>query len=108
VRPFGLGNRAFDSYVVYFSVLVSALSLGVKVGIGVSSNCENCAMGGEGFGLLQGLLDLWLRQWWWVCFGLDLGIGIIWHRVCDLSHGRRVCHLGSWWRLRMVSCGIMI
>jgi hypothetical protein len=32
VRPLGLGNGVFDSYVIYFSVIVPALSLGVKVG----------------------------------------------------------------------------
>jgi hypothetical protein len=33
VGPFGLGKGAFDNYVVYFSIVISALSLGVKVGI---------------------------------------------------------------------------
>jgi hypothetical protein len=52
VRPFGLSNGAFDSYKVYFSVVISTMSLGVKVGVGTSGNCENCAVGGEGIWLL--------------------------------------------------------
>jgi hypothetical protein len=52
VRPFGLSNWAFDSYLIYFSVVVSVVSLCVKVGVGTSGNYENCVMGGEGIGLL--------------------------------------------------------
>jgi hypothetical protein len=44
VRQLGLGNGAFDIYVIYFSVIVLALSLGVKVGIGTSDNCKDCAI----------------------------------------------------------------
>jgi hypothetical protein len=33
VRPFGLGDEAFDSYMIYFSVIISLLSLGVKIDI---------------------------------------------------------------------------
>jgi hypothetical protein len=33
VRPLGLGNGAFDNYVIYFSVVVSTLSFGVNVSI---------------------------------------------------------------------------
>jgi hypothetical protein len=44
VRPFGLGNWVFNNYMIYFSVIVSALSLGVKVGIGTSGDCKDCAM----------------------------------------------------------------
>jgi hypothetical protein len=61
VRPLGLGNGVFDSYVIYFSVIVPALSLGVKVGIGTSGNCKDCAMGWKGFVWLLGFLDLWWR-----------------------------------------------
>jgi hypothetical protein len=61
VRPFGLSDGAFDSYMIYFSLVISALSLGVKVGVGASSNCEDSTMGGEGIGLLGRLLDLWQR-----------------------------------------------
>jgi hypothetical protein len=59
VGLFGLGNGAFDNYVVYFSIVISALSLGVKVSIGTSSDCQDCAVSGEGVSLLRGLLDLW-------------------------------------------------
>jgi hypothetical protein len=33
VRPLGRGNGTFNSYVICFSVVVSVMSLGVKVGI---------------------------------------------------------------------------
>jgi hypothetical protein len=33
VRPLSLGDGAFDSYAIYFSVVVLVLSLGVKVGV---------------------------------------------------------------------------
>jgi hypothetical protein len=65
-------------------------------------------MVGEGIRLLQRLLDLRRRWWWWISFGLDLGIGVIWHWVCDLWYCRRVCYLGSWRRLGLVGCGIVI
>jgi hypothetical protein len=77
VRPFGLSNWAFDSYMIYFSVVVSALSIVVKVGVGTSDNCGDCAIGGEGIGLLRSLLDLWQWCWRWIGLGLDLGIGVI-------------------------------
>jgi hypothetical protein len=52
VRPLGLGNGAFDSYVIYFSVIVPALSLGVKISIGTSDNYKDCVISWEGFILL--------------------------------------------------------
>jgi hypothetical protein len=78
VRSLGLGNGTFDSYVIYFSTIVLALSLGVKVGIGTFNNCKDCAMSWEGFILLLGFLGLW-RRWggglascfiWGDCFAL--------------------------------------
>jgi hypothetical protein len=79
VGPFDLSDGAFDNYVVYFSVVISALPISVKICIGTSSNCEVCAMGGEGISLLRGLLDLRRRWWrWWTGFGFDLGVGVIW------------------------------
>jgi hypothetical protein len=57
VGPIGLSNGAFDSYMIYFFVVISALSLSVKVGIGTSGDCEDCAMSGEGISLLWGLFD---------------------------------------------------
>jgi hypothetical protein len=61
VRPLCLGNGAFDGYVIYFSIIVSTLPLGVKVGIGASSNCKDCTAGWESFVLLLEFLDLWQR-----------------------------------------------
>jgi hypothetical protein len=62
VRPLGLGYRAFDSYVIYFSVIVSVLSLGVKISIGDSGDCKDCATNWESFILFLGFLNLWQRQ----------------------------------------------
>jgi hypothetical protein len=108
VRPFGLSDGAFDSYMIDFPIVICALSLGVEFGVGVSGNCEDCAVGGEGFKLLWGFLDLW--QWWWrrVGFCLDLRIGVIWHWVCDLWHNWRICYSWSWRRMWMVGCGIVV
>jgi hypothetical protein len=61
VRPLGLGNGAFNNYMIYFSVVVSTMLLFVKVGIGAHDDCKDCAMSWEGFGLLLVLLDLWHR-----------------------------------------------
>jgi hypothetical protein len=63
VGPFGLGDWAFDGYMVNLSIVISVLSLGVEISVGASGNCEDCAMGGEGFGLLRRLLDLWQSLW---------------------------------------------
>jgi hypothetical protein len=84
VRPLGLGNGAFDSYVIYFFVAVSMLSFGVKVGIGSPYDCKDCAMSWEGFSLLLGFSDLWRRWRRWVGFGFDLGADVILRWVGDL------------------------
>jgi hypothetical protein len=86
VRPIGLGDRAFDSYVVYFSVVVSALSFSVEVNVGSFGDYEDCAVGGEGIRLLQRLLNLWQRWGWWIGFSFDLSIVVVWHWVCDLLY----------------------
>jgi hypothetical protein len=33
VRPFGLGNEAFDDYMIDSSIIVSLLPLGVKISV---------------------------------------------------------------------------
>jgi hypothetical protein len=33
VRPFGLGDGAFDIYMIYFSIIILSLSLGVEISI---------------------------------------------------------------------------
>jgi hypothetical protein len=58
VGSFGLGNGAFDGNVIDLPVIVSLLPLGVKINVGASSDCEDCAMGGKTFGLLQRFTDL--------------------------------------------------
>jgi hypothetical protein len=39
--PLGLSDEAFDDYMVYFLIVISALPLGVKVGVGTSGDCED-------------------------------------------------------------------
>jgi hypothetical protein len=79
VGPFVLSNGAFDSYVVYFSIVISVLLLGVEISIGTSGDCEDCVMGREGIILLLVFLDLWRRWGRWVCFSFNLRVGVIWH-----------------------------
>jgi hypothetical protein len=68
VRPLCLCNGAFDGYVICLSVIVSALPLGVKIGVGTSGNRNDCAMGWESFALLLRFLILWWRLWLWIGF----------------------------------------
>jgi hypothetical protein len=58
VRPFGFGYWAFDNHMVDLSVVVSLLSLIVKISVGASSNGEDCVMGGKVIILLCRLTDL--------------------------------------------------
>jgi hypothetical protein len=58
VGQFGLSDGAFDNYMIYFSIVISTLSFGVEISVRTARNCEDCAMGGEGFRLLRGFLDL--------------------------------------------------
>jgi hypothetical protein len=74
MRPLGMGDWAFDNYVIYFSEIVSALSLGIKIGIGAPDDYKDCVVSWEGFGLLLGFLDLWRRWRWWVGFDFYLGV----------------------------------
>jgi hypothetical protein len=75
VGPFGLGYGALDD-MINLPIVTFELSLGIKIGVGTSDDCEDCAMGGEGIRFLRRLLSLWR---WWVGFDLDLRIGVIWH-----------------------------
>jgi hypothetical protein len=63
VWPLGLGDGAFDGYMVYYSTVISTLMLSVKIGVGTSGDCVDCAMSGEVVILLLGFLDLWQRWW---------------------------------------------
>jgi hypothetical protein len=74
-------------------LIVYALSLGIKIGVRTSGDCEDCVVGGDSVGLLWRLLDLWWRWWQRVGFGLDLRIDIVWHWVCDLWHCRMIYYL---------------
>jgi hypothetical protein len=77
MEPLGLGNGAFDIYMIDLPIIVSALSFRIQIGVGTPGNYKDCVMGGEGVGLLWRLLDL--RRGWWqgVGFGLDLRIGVV-------------------------------
>jgi hypothetical protein len=77
VRPFGLSKGTFNNDVIDLPVIVVALSLGVKVSVRISDNCEDCAVGRKGVGLLHRFLDLGWRWRWWVGFGFDLGVGVV-------------------------------
>jgi hypothetical protein len=79
---FGLCNGTFDDDMINLPVIITMMSLGVEVGIGISCNCMDCAMCGESISLLRSFLDL--RWRWWIGFGLDLRVGVVWHVVCDL------------------------
>jgi hypothetical protein len=92
VRPLGLGNGAFDNYVIYFSVIVATLSFGAKVGIRTSVDYKDCGMSWECFILLLGFLGLWRRWGWWIGFIFDLGV-IVLHWVGNLQNcwGYLIC-----------------
>jgi hypothetical protein len=55
---FSLGYRAFDGNEIDLSVIVSALPLGVEIGVGASGDCKDCVVGGETIGLLRSLTYL--------------------------------------------------
>jgi hypothetical protein len=78
MRPFCLGYRALDDYVIYFSIIVSALPLGFKIGIGASGGYKDCIMSWESFILLLGFLDLRWRWGWWIGFVFDLRVVFHW------------------------------
>jgi hypothetical protein len=105
--PFGLGNGAFDSYMIDLPVIVCAISW-YQNRCWNPRNCEDCATGGEGVRLFWRLMDLWQMWWWRVGSSLDMRIGVVRHWVCNLWHCRRICYLWGWPRLSMVGCGIVI
>jgi hypothetical protein len=82
VGPFGLGNMTFADDVIDLPMVITTLSLGVKIGIGTSGICEDCAIGAEGIGLLW---RFWDSRWrWGIGFGFGLRVGVVWRGVCDL------------------------
>jgi hypothetical protein len=93
VGPLGLGNGSFNNNVVNLHVIVSTLSLGIKISIGASDDCKDCAMSGESSILLLGFLDLWRRWRGWVGFGFDLGVGVVLCWVGDLRNCWRIYYL---------------
>jgi hypothetical protein len=77
VRPLGLCDWTLDNHMVYFSIVIPAMSLAFKVCVGTPGNCNDCAMGWKGFSLLPRVLDLWWSWRWRVVFSLDLGVAIL-------------------------------
>jgi hypothetical protein len=63
--------------VIDLHVVITTLSLGVKISIGASNNCEDCVMGGENINLWRRFLDLRWRWWCWVGFGFDMRVGVV-------------------------------
>jgi hypothetical protein len=63
--------------MINLPIIVYVLSLGVKIGVGTFGDCKDCAMGGEGVGLLQRFLDLWRGWWRGIGFNLDLRVGVV-------------------------------
>jgi hypothetical protein len=53
-----LGDWTFDNHFIDLLVIISSLPLVAKVGIGASSDGENCVLGGEVVGLLRSLMNL--------------------------------------------------
>jgi hypothetical protein len=96
VGPFGLGNGAFDSYMIDLPIIVSLPPLGIKIGVGTSGYCVDCVVDGKGIRLFWRLLDLWRRWLWWVGFYLDLRIGIG-YVICGTVRGYIICGVGEDW-----------
>jgi hypothetical protein len=94
--PFGLGDGAFNSYMIDLPLIVSLLPLSIKIGVGTFGYCENCVMGGEGIILLWKLLDLWRRWLQWVGFCIDLRIGIA-YVICGTVGGYVICGVVEGW-----------
>jgi hypothetical protein len=80
VRPFGLGDGAFDSYVIYFSVIISTLSFGVEISIGALGDCKDCAMSWKG--VLGFVVEVEVVGW----LRFDLRVGVVLRWVSDLRN----------------------
>jgi hypothetical protein len=72
VGSFSLGNGTFDSNMIDLSIISSLLPLGVKISVGTSGDCEDCAIGGKSIDLLRRLTSLWRRWWRWIGFWVVL------------------------------------
>jgi hypothetical protein len=70
--------------MVDLTIIVLVLLFHIKIGIGASGDCKDCAMNWGSIGLLLGFLDLWWRSWLWVGFGFYLGVGVILRSIGDL------------------------
>jgi hypothetical protein len=67
VRPFGFSDRTFGDYMIDLSIVVSPSPFVIEVGVGTSSDGENCTMSGKVVGLLRRLMHLSWR-WFLACF----------------------------------------
>jgi hypothetical protein len=111
MRPFGLGDRTFDSDVIYLAIIVSTLPFGFRVCVRTSGDCEYGAMNGEVIGLLWRFLNL-LRRWSRVGFGsvltwLALVLFCVWYVICSTAGDRLFVELakvedGWWWHSGMI------
>jgi hypothetical protein len=80
VGPFSFGDGAFDNHVIDLSIVVSLLSLIVKVGIRASGNGEDCVVGWKVVTLLQRLAEMGKGVGsWFVLLGC-----VVWHWIGNL------------------------
>jgi hypothetical protein len=100
--PLSLSDGAFDSYVIYFSVIVSSLPLCFEVRVGAPNDCEDCAMGCESSTLLLGFLDLWRGSGNGMASLLTWGLLCIGHVSCGTAGGYVICRAGGGY----VICGV--
>jgi hypothetical protein len=84
--PFGLGDAAFDNYMIYFSVISQRCCLESKSILEPSMIVRNYAISWESFILLLGFLDLWRGWKWWDGFNFDLRVVAVLHWVSDLQN----------------------
>jgi hypothetical protein len=56
--PFGSGDGTFNRHMIDLSIVVSSLSLIVKVSVVASDDSEDCAVGGKVVSLLRILMNL--------------------------------------------------
>jgi hypothetical protein len=94
VGPLGLVDGDFDSYRIDLSIVISVLSLGVKIGVGSSCDCR---------------IVLWVRKVSdcdgssWICGGgglasvLTLGLTLfgIGYVICGTAGGYVICRVGG-------------
>jgi hypothetical protein len=71
VGQLGLGDGTFDHYMIYFSVVVPTLSLGIGFIIGATNDCKDCIVSWESFTILLWFLDFQQGWGWRTGFGCN-------------------------------------